>query len=255
MAIRREGPLENDGEYGDTSGLDCVVETGVHHLEAGHPADLGLTARFRPLAPVGRRRLAAAPDRECQAAVRLRVLSQRGLIQVARVDLSFVAVWVEDEQGSPSERFLTLDRSPRPVLRPAELLDDFVERLLGDGKGEVHRTSGLMSPRGVCDLNHEVATLTLKVRALLITLIERNPELVMVEVDRPVEVLNFQEDLFNSNEPHIMPPPMPRSDPAAGADSLEQLRHVIAVEQLSLLRWKADPDRRIPAEHLEGAEL
>src|SRR5262245_8728618 len=46
MAIRREGPLENDGEYGDTSGLDCVVETGVHHLEASHPANLGLTARF-----------------------------------------------------------------------------------------------------------------------------------------------------------------------------------------------------------------
>jgi len=25
MAIRREGPLENDGEYGDTSGLDCSL--------------------------------------------------------------------------------------------------------------------------------------------------------------------------------------------------------------------------------------
>src|SRR5262249_944317 len=46
-----------------------------------------------------------------------------------------------------------------------------------------------------------------------------------------------------------------RSGPASGTDSSEPLPHVVAVEQLSLLRGKADPDRRVPAEHLEGAEL
>ena len=43
--------------------------------------------------------------------------------------------------------------------------------------------------------------------------------------------------------------------PEGARPSGEQLRHVVAVEQLALLGRKADPDRRVPAQHLEGAEL
>ena len=53
---------------------------------------------------------------------------------------------------------------------------------------------------------HEVPSLTLQVRALLIPFVERDPQFAVVEVDRAVQVPNLQEDLFDSDEAHGLPP-------------------------------------------------
>src|SRR5438128_12468847 len=50
-------------------------------------------------------------------------------------------------------------------------------------------------------------SVTLEVSALVIVLVERDAQPVVVEVDRPVQVLDFEEDLFDTNESHGLPPP------------------------------------------------
>src|SRR2546422_9758459 len=50
-------------------------------------------------------------------------------------------------------------------------------------------------------------SVTLEVSALVIVLVERDAQPVVVEVDRPVEVLDCEEDLFDTNESHGLPPP------------------------------------------------
>ena len=49
-------------------------------------------------------------------------------------------------------------------------------------------------------------SVTLEISALVIMLVERDPQLGMVEVDRTVQILHFEEDLFETNEPRVMPP-------------------------------------------------
>src|SRR4029453_159612 len=48
---------------------------------------------------------------------------------------------------------------------------------------------------------------TLEVGALVIVLVEWDAQSVVVEVDRPVQVLDFEEDLFDTKESHGLPPP------------------------------------------------
>src|SRR5438128_1548462 len=50
-------------------------------------------------------------------------------------------------------------------------------------------------------------SVTLEVSALVIVLVERDAQPVVVEVDRPVQVLDFEEDFFDTNESHGLPPP------------------------------------------------
>src|SRR5437867_4399434 len=48
-------------------------------------------------------------------------------------------------------------------------------------------------------------SVTLEVGALVIVLVEWDAQPVVVEVDRPVQVLDFEEDLFDTNESHGLP--------------------------------------------------
>src|SRR4029434_10898387 len=50
-------------------------------------------------------------------------------------------------------------------------------------------------------------SVTLEVGALVIVLVERDAQPVVVKVDRPAQVLDFEEDLFDTNESHGLPPP------------------------------------------------
>src|SRR5215468_6101306 len=62
-------------------------------------------------------------------------------------------------------------------------------------------------------------SVTLEVGALVIVLVEWDAQLVVVEVDRPVEVLDLEEDLFDTDEPHDpllhCRPPSPREHRAS----------------------------------------
>src|SRR5262245_38599459 len=114
--------------------------------------------------------------------------SQRAGIQIARVHFRLVSIRVKNEERA------ALDGPTCPVLRNAECLEDLVERLLGDGECEMHWAARLMSPRGVCDLDDQVAALALKVRPLLIALVEGDSAFVVVEVDRPIQIVNLEKD-------------------------------------------------------------
>src|SRR4029453_1307989 len=50
-------------------------------------------------------------------------------------------------------------------------------------------------------------SVTLEVGALVIVFVEWDAQRVVVKVDRPVQVLDFEEDLFDTNESHGLPPP------------------------------------------------
>src|SRR5947209_14316046 len=63
-------------------------------------------------------------------------------------------------------------------------------------------------------------SVTLEVGALVIVLVERDAQPVVVEVDRPVQVLDFEEDLFDTNESHGPPP-----SSVQNGDLLELLHH------------------------------
>src|SRR5262249_38714441 len=83
---------------------------------------------------------------------RSRSSPQRGTIEVAGVNFRFVAIRIKDEQRPAFEWLLALDRPPRPILRRGKRLDDFIERVLSDRKGKVHRPAALMPPSGLLDL-------------------------------------------------------------------------------------------------------
>src|SRR5436309_14787620 len=84
-------------------------------------------------------------------------------------------------------------------------------------------------------------SVTLEVSALVIVLVERDAQPVVVEVDRPVQVLDFEEDLFDTNESHGLPPPSVQN-----GDLLEPLHARI------LRRGSCGPHYR-PGERRSGA--
>jgi hypothetical protein len=49
-------------------------------------------------------------------------------------------------------------------------------------------------------------SVTLEIGALVIALVERDAQIAVVEGERPVQVLDFEEDLFDTNEPHVLLP-------------------------------------------------
>jgi hypothetical protein len=59
-----------------------------------------------------------------------------------------------------------------------------------------------MPTRGVRDLEHQMPSVAREIGAFVVALVERDVQLVVVEVDRPFQVLDFEEDLFDTNEPH-----------------------------------------------------
>ena len=63
-----------------------------------------------------------------------------------------------------------------------------------------------MPAGGVHDLKHEMPAVTLEIGALTIVLVERDPQLAMVEVDGPVQVLHLEKDLFDTEESHPISP-------------------------------------------------
>src|SRR5215510_763201 len=92
-----------------------------------------------PTAPWFRPRAAVA-NRRCESAAWApRCSPQRATIEVAGVHFCFVPIRIKDEQRPAFEWLLALDRPTRPILRGGKRLDDFVEGVLSDGKGKVHR--------------------------------------------------------------------------------------------------------------------
>ncbi len=83
---------------------------------------------------------------------RSRCLTQRGVVQIAGVDLDLVAVGVEDEQGAAFARGLPLDRATGAKLGWHKALHHLVESVLGHGKGKVQRSAALMPAGMVLDL-------------------------------------------------------------------------------------------------------
>src|SRR5215831_14789115 len=74
---------------------------------------------------------------------------QRGTtIEVAGVHFCFVPIRIEDEQRPAFQWLLPLDRPTRSILRGGERLDDFIEGVLSDRQGKMHRPAALMTSGG-----------------------------------------------------------------------------------------------------------
>ena len=60
----------------------------------------------------------------------------------------------------------------------------------------------------VLDLQHDVAALSLQVRALAVLLVDREAQDAMVEIERLLHVLDLEKDLLDADDAHEWHAPM-----------------------------------------------
>src|SRR5215475_14763890 len=82
-------------------------------------------------------------------------------------------------------------------------------------------------------------SIALEVGALVIVLVEWDAQPVVVEVDRPVQVLDFEEDLFDTNESHGLPPPSVQNG------NLVELLHRLLPPSFQVTRCESWPYLRL----------
>ena len=132
------------------------------------------------------------------------LLSFRHAIQVARINLRLITIRIDDKKRSP---LTPLTHWPADKNGTTDNVTDYlIEGVLGYGEGKMHWAPTPVATRVIAYLQHNMALFTLQVGSLFVAPGNRQPKLIVIELNRLIQIFHVKKDLFNANYAHVVMP-------------------------------------------------